>query len=184
MLDSGPMSPRRRSCLAGAGVTVCASLLLAGCSPIPVGVTAVSQRDGHLLIAVMRCDDTPLQRVAVQHSGPLRTDEPREFIDDGRWTTDQDDDDVIVLDTSDPDESWVTEMTLDSLEPSVSYSASAGGDTDEPMGRVTVTAAEIESLEVGRWLYEDGDTSRNSVVRPTTTDLAALRTKRCDAGPL
>ena len=143
MLDSGPMSPRRRSCLAGAGVTVCASLLLAGCSPIPVGVTAVSQRDGHLLIAVMRCDDTPLQRVAVQHSGPLRTDEPREFIDDGRWTTDQ-----------------------------------------EPMERVTTTAAEIESLEVGRWLYEDGDTSRNSVVRPTTTDLAALRTKRCDAGPL
>lgn len=97
--SSSLVSPRWRGPL-GLG----APLLLAGCSPIPVGLTAVSQRDGHLLIAVMRCDDTALERASVDHAGPLpaSTDKPRELIDDGYWTTDQDDEDIIVLDTGDP----------------------------------------------------------------------------------
>ncbi|MET1039255.1 MAG: hypothetical protein ABW075_13355 [Aeromicrobium sp.] len=175
------MSCRRRSRLAGAVLGAAPLVLLAGCSPIPVGLTAVSQRDGHLLIAVMRCDDTALEQVSVDHPGPLRTDAPREFPDDGRWTTDQDEDDIIVLDTSDPGGEWTTEKPLGPLDVGVVYSAGSGGDMDHPMGSVGFTTPELEALEEGQWLYDDDLENQDSVVRPTTTDLADLRRKRCDS---
>ena len=175
------MVPRRRSPFAGAGAVVCALLLLAGCSPIPVGVTAVSQRDGHLLVAVMRCDDTALERVSVEHGGPLKVDEPRDYIDDGRWTTDRDDSDVIVLDTAAVGEGWTTEKPLGPLDPRIAYQVSAGGGFDDPMGSVGFTADEIAALDEGQWLYEDGETRQDGAVRPTTTDLAELREQECDA---
>jgi hypothetical protein len=171
---------RRRSRPAGAGLVVCASLLLAGCSPIPVGLTAVSQRDGHLLVAVMRCDDTALERISVEHGGPLKVDEPREYIEDGRWATDRDDDDVIVLDTSAVGEGWTTKEPLGQLDPEIAYSVSAGGGFDDPMGSVGFTADEIATLDEGQWLYEDGDPRQDGAVRPTTTDLAELRERECD----
>ena len=157
-----------------------ASFLLSGCTPIPVGLTAVSQRDGHLLVAVMRCDDTALRRVSVEHGGPLTVDEPREYIDDGRWTTDQDDDDIVVLDTSAVGDGWTTEKPLGRLDPQITYSASAGGGFDEPMGSVGFTADEIAALDEGQWLHEDGDSQEDDAVRPTTTDLAELRERECD----
>lgn len=179
--NSGRMSPRRSSRFAGAVLGVGASLLLAGCSLIPVGVTAVSQRDGHLLIAVMRCDDTALDHVSVDHPGPspADADESRESIDDGRWTTDEDDQDIIVLDTAEPDKKWETEKPLGSLDPAIHYSASAGGGSGEPMGSVGFTKAELEVLGEGQWLYDDVDDRQESVVRLTTTDLADLRKKQC-----
>lgn len=172
---------RRASALVAALVGVVASSVLAGCSPVPVGFTAVSQRGGHLLIAVLRCDDTALERVTVDHSGPLRGDDlPREHPDDGRWTTDQDDDDIIVLDTSAPGAGWTTELPLDALDPQVHYSASGGGDADHPMGSVGFTAGDLENLEEGRWLFDTADDDTDHAVRPTTTDLADLREDKCD----
>jgi len=172
----------RPSRLVGAALCVGGLLLVAGCGPIPVGLTAVTQRDGHLLIAVMRCDDTALERVGVDHPGPLRgTDTPREHVDDGRWTTDQDEDDIIVLDTSDPGEGWDTETSLGTLDPSVRYTASGGGDSDHPMGHVGFTTAELEALAEGQWLYDSGETRDPGAAGPTTTDLADLREEECHA---
>jgi hypothetical protein len=174
------MSARRRFHLAGAGLGVAGLLLLAGCSPEQVGLTAVSQRDGHLVIAVVRCDDTALERVGVDHPGPLLgTDEPREHPDDGRWSTDQDEDDIIVLDTADPGGEWTTEMSLGSLDPAVHYSASARGDIDHSMGSVGFTTSELAALDEGQWLYDSDGDGKDHVVRPTTTDLADLRERRC-----
>lgn len=171
------MAHSRPSLFAGVVLISGATLVLAGCSPLPVGVTAVSHRDGHLVIAVMRCDDTSIKRASVTHRGPFRTDGPRTFLDDGRWTADQDDQDIVVLDTSTPGRDWSTEKQMASLDPSVSYSASAGGDFDEPMGHVDFTTADVAALEEGQWLVDDG--GQEHVVRPTTTDLTALREEEC-----
>lgn len=154
--------------------------LLAGCSPVQVGVVAVSQHDGHLLVAVMRCDDTALERVAVSHAGPRRTDGPREYLDDARWTADIDDQEVIVLDTADPGGDWEVEDALEDLDPRVTYSVSAGGDTDHTMGLVGFTTAEVGALDDGQWLVGGERDSRIETERPTTTDLDAWRSDFCD----
>lgn len=174
------MSSRRGFRVAGTALGAAGLLMLAGCSPAQVGLTAVSQRDGHLLIAVMRCDDTAVELAGVDHPGPLRTDEPREHPDDGRWSTDQDDDDIIVLDTSEPGARWETEIALGSLDPAVHYSAFARGDINHSMGSVDFTKAEVDALELGQWLYNSDGDGKDYVVRPTTTDLADLRQENCD----
>jgi len=173
------MTARHSPRCAGALLGIAAALLLAGCGPVPVGLTAVSQRDGHLLIAVMRCDDTALERAAITHAGPFKTEGPRDYIDDGRWTTDQDDEDIVILDTSRPGEAWSTVKSLGRLDAAVTYSAHAGGDSDHPMGNVGFTTAEFGALAEGQWLYNSGDNAQEGVVRPTTTDLADLREKNC-----
>jgi hypothetical protein len=173
------MSPSRRSRLVGTGLALATVLLLAGCGPVPVGLTAVSMRDGHLVIAVMRSDDTALRHASVEHPGPLRDDAPREYFDDGRWTTDQDDHDIIVLDTSAPGKKWTTEKALGALDPEVRYSAGAGGGFDDPMGYVGFRLAELEGLEEGQWLYDVGSDQQDAVVRPTSTDLRELREQGC-----
>ena len=175
------MTSRRSRRIVGPLSAFAALVLLTGCGPIPVGLTAVSQRDGQLLIGVMRCDDTALKHAAVTHRGPFQSDAPRAIIDDARWTTDQDDDDVVVLDTSKPDEAWETEMPLSELEPAVPYSASAGGGSDHPMGSVSFTRDELKALAEGQWLYTSGDEGQDNAVRPTTTDLGELREKECDS---
>lgn len=175
------MSPGRSCRLGSTVLGICGLLLLAGCSPVQVGTTAVSQRDGRLMIAVVRCDDTALELVGVDHPGPLLgTDEPREHPDDGRWSTDQDDDDIIVLDTGEPGSAWETEMSLGSLDPAVGYSAFARGDIDHSMGSVDFTKAELDALDEGQWLHNSTGDGKDYVVRPTTTDLAGLHETFCD----
>ncbi|AWB92710.1 hypothetical protein [Aeromicrobium chenweiae] len=153
--------------------------LTAGCGPVPVGTLAVSQRDGHLLIAVLRCDDTALRGAEIRHGGPLRTDVPRKRIDDARWTTDLHDEDVIILDAADPGAEWETVRALGDLDPQVSYTASAGGDADHPMGVVAFTTGELDALGEGEWLTEDAQPLAGGG-RPTTADLDALRSEFCD----
>ncbi|QGG41883.1 hypothetical protein [Aeromicrobium yanjiei] len=157
-----------------------AMVLLSGCSPAQVGIVALSQRDGHLLVAVMRCDDTALERVAISHAGPLRTDGPRERVDDARWITDIDNQDVVVLDTADPGGDWEVKDALEDLDPRATYSVSAGGDTDHTMGSVGFTTAELDALDDGQWLIGGDRDSRVETERPTTTDLDALRSTFCD----
>lgn len=168
-------SQRARVLLAGAAL-----LLLTGCGPVPIGLTAVSQRDGHLLIALIRCDDTTVKRAAIEHRGPLRgTDTPRESFDDARWSTDQGAD-IIILDTSRPGVEWTTEKALGDLDASTAYTASAGGELDEPMASVGFTQGEVAALAEGQWLYPDDGQRPDTVVRPTTNDLAGLRDTRCN----
>lgn len=68
---------------------------------------------------------------------------------------------------------------MGSLDSAIRYSASAGGDIDHPMGSVGFTQAELDALEEGQWLYNDGDSRPESAARPMTTDLAGLRKKEC-----
>lgn len=159
-----------------------AAVLLAACSPKSVGISAVSQRDGHLVVAVMRCDDTALERVAVTHAGPLRSDGPRESFDDARWTTDQDDEDLVVLDTARPGTRWDVVKRLATLDAGEQYTASAGGDTDHSMGSVPFTTTELAALREGQWLTADHEPDPSTGVRPITTDLDVLRSESCDAG--
>lgn len=165
--------------VARTSIVLAAAAVLAGCGPLPVGTTAVSQRDGRLVIAVMRCDDTALERVAVTHAGPLQSDAPREWLDDARWTTDQDDDDIIVLDTARPGREWDVVKRLSDLDPEEHYTASAGGDSDHPMGSVPFTTRELAELPEGEWLTADDQPEQATGVRPTTSDLDALRTESC-----
>lgn len=168
--------------VARASVALAAAAVLAGCGPLPVGTSAVSQRDGHLVVAVMRCDDTALERVAVTHAGPLQSDAPREWLDDARWTTDQDDDDIIVLDTARPGRQWDVVTRLGDLDAEEHYTASAGGDSDHPMGSVPFTTRELAELPEGMWLTADYQADPETGVRPTTSDLDELRTDFCDHG--
>lgn len=153
--------------------------VLAACGPIQVGTAAVSQRDGRLVVAVMRCDGTPLERVEVSHAGPLVSGGPRTWTTDARWTTDQDDRDIIVLDTGLPGRGWDVAARLTALDPETRYTASAGGDGDHTMGSVGFTAGELATLPAGQWLTSDSRPDPAAGARPTVTDLAALRSDFC-----
>jgi hypothetical protein len=174
-----PVSVSVSRVVAQTAIVLAAAGMLAGCGPVPVGTTAVSQRDGHLVVAVMRCDDTALERVAVTHAGPLQSDAPRELFDDARWTTDQDDD-IVVLDTARPGDAWDVVTRLGRLDAEEQYTVSAGGDTDHPMGSVPFTTAELAALPDGQWLTADVRPDESTGLRPTASDLDALRSEFCD----
>ncbi|REK69838.1 hypothetical protein DX116_11635 [Aeromicrobium endophyticum] len=161
---------------------VVVAALLAACSPEQVGTLALTQRDGSPVVAVMRCDDTALERVAISHAGPLRSDGPRQSVVDARWSTDQEDDDIIVLDTSRPGREWDVHKRVGDLDDDETYSVSAGGDTDHSMGSVGFTTAELAMLPEGRWLTADSEPEASTGVRPTVTNLKALRSHFCGAG--
>lgn len=170
---------RLRRAVGVTGGAVVVAALLAACSPEQVGTLALSQRDGSPFVAVMRCDETALERVEISHDGPLRSEAPRESFEDARWTTDQDDDAIIELDTSRPGREWDVDKPLGDLDDAETYSVSAGGDTNHSMGSVGFTTAELAALPEGRWLIADSEPDESTGVRPTVTDLTALRSEFC-----
>jgi hypothetical protein len=164
----------------GLALLLALATLLAGCSATQVGFVALGQKDGHLQIAVVRCEDTELSEAYVAYRVPRTPtdDNPDEYrsVRVGGWRPKDADKPILVLDTNDPSSNWETKKSLEELEDSSGYYVFGEGGNYTNFGGVDFTTSELVALDDGEWLYE-ADRSESTTAR--TNDLKALRKSFC-----
>lgn len=153
------------------------AFISSACSPEEVGRLAVSQDSGVLLVALVRCDDTPVRDVSAYRYVPQPgSDTPKRLLI-GEWHADSVEGGDVVLDTATPSSEWRVERPFsgvnDELDRHFVIAWARGGAR---FGGVGFTRPELESLDDGEWLYYDDPAHENA----TTDDLDLLRKEECD----
>lgn len=149
-------------------VAVVVMTLAAGCSPRESGVAAVSVIDGQWVVAVLGCKDGP-DNVGIRVKGPENREGSSQVV--GEWTRSEALPRKTIFNPASPGEEWTVDTPLVRLDPDVAHYVAfgvQGGKSPGGTRHVQFSAAEVQALRPGQWLYstqeavgDDTDKIRN-----------------------